>query len=94
MSAVVLVGSQWGDEGKGKITDYLAEKAAALRQQGLSPISIPYLVATRFGATGSHPVDPACRTGSCREVPLGKRNLLRAALEPHTVEGDIGIPSA
>ena len=27
MSGIVVVGSQWGDEGKGKITDYLAQKA-------------------------------------------------------------------
>ena len=27
MSTVIIVGTQWGDEGKGKITDYLAEKA-------------------------------------------------------------------
>ena len=27
MSTVVVVGTQWGDEGKGKITDYLAESA-------------------------------------------------------------------
>jgi len=27
MSGVVVVGTQWGDEGKGKITDFLAEKA-------------------------------------------------------------------
>lgn len=27
MSAIVVIGSQWGDEGKGKIVDYLAEKA-------------------------------------------------------------------
>ena len=35
MSTVVLVGTQWGDEGKGKITDYLAEKAdLVVRFQG------------------------------------------------------------
>lgn len=35
MSAIVLVGSQWGDEGKGKITDFLAEKAdCVVRYQG------------------------------------------------------------
>lgn len=35
MSAVVLIGSQWGDEGKGKITDFLAEKAdLVVRYQG------------------------------------------------------------
>ncbi|QNB47133.1 adenylosuccinate synthase [Thermanaerosceptrum fracticalcis] len=35
MPAVVLIGAQWGDEGKGKITDFLAEKAdMVIRYQG------------------------------------------------------------
>ncbi|MEO1171605.1 MAG: adenylosuccinate synthase [Myxococcota bacterium] len=35
MPSVVLVGAQWGDEGKGKITDYIAESAdAVVRYQG------------------------------------------------------------
>lgn len=35
MSTVVVVGTQWGDEGKGKITDYLAEKSEVVaRYQG------------------------------------------------------------
>lgn len=35
MAGVVVVGSQWGDEGKGKITDYLAQKAdVVVRYQG------------------------------------------------------------
>ncbi|MEN6350204.1 MAG: adenylosuccinate synthase [Syntrophomonas sp.] len=35
MTAVVLVGAQWGDEGKGKITDFLAQKADCVaRYQG------------------------------------------------------------
>lgn len=35
MSALVLVGAQWGDEGKGKITDFLAERAdCVVRYQG------------------------------------------------------------
>lgn len=35
MPAVVLVGAQWGDEGKGKITDYLADDADCIvRYQG------------------------------------------------------------
>ncbi|RJQ32506.1 MAG: adenylosuccinate synthase [Peptococcaceae bacterium] len=35
MAAVVLVGAQWGDEGKGKVTDFLAEKADfVVRYQG------------------------------------------------------------
>ena len=35
MSSVVVVGTQWGDEGKGKITDFLSEKAEDVaRYQG------------------------------------------------------------
>ena len=35
MSGIVVVGTQWGDEGKGKITDFLAEKAdIVVRFQG------------------------------------------------------------
>lgn len=35
MAGVVVVGSQWGDEGKGKITDYLSHKAdIVVRYQG------------------------------------------------------------
>ncbi|MGL6249099.1 MAG: adenylosuccinate synthase, partial [Culicoidibacterales bacterium] len=35
MSTVAVVGTQWGDEGKGKITDYLAQEAdVVVRYQG------------------------------------------------------------
>lgn len=35
MSGTVVIGAQWGDEGKGKITDYLAENAdVVVRYQG------------------------------------------------------------
>jgi adenylosuccinate synthase len=35
MSAVVVIGAQWGDEGKGKVTDFLAQKAdLVVRYQG------------------------------------------------------------
>jgi adenylosuccinate synthase len=35
MPAIVIIGAQWGDEGKGKITDYMAEKAdMVVRYQG------------------------------------------------------------
>ena len=30
MSSVVVIGAQWGDEGKGKIVDYLAQKAGVV----------------------------------------------------------------
>ncbi|MFH5881414.1 adenylosuccinate synthase [Liberiplasma polymorphum] len=35
MSTITVVGTQWGDEGKGKVTDYLAQKAeVVVRYQG------------------------------------------------------------
>ncbi|MCL6581692.1 MAG: adenylosuccinate synthetase, partial [Firmicutes bacterium] len=35
MGATVVVGGQWGDEGKGKIVDYLASRAdVVIRYQG------------------------------------------------------------
>ena len=35
VKTVVVVGTQWGDEGKGKITDYLAQQADIVaRYQG------------------------------------------------------------
>ena len=35
MSSLIVIGAQWGDEGKGKIVDYLAEKAdMVVRYQG------------------------------------------------------------
>ncbi|PWI56832.1 adenylosuccinate synthase [Sulfoacidibacillus thermotolerans] len=35
MATVVVIGTQWGDEGKGKVTDYLAEKSSVVaRYQG------------------------------------------------------------
>lgn len=29
MSSIVVVGANWGDEGKGRIVDFLAEQASA-----------------------------------------------------------------
>ena len=35
MSTFIVLGAQWGDEGKGKMTDYLAEEAeVVVRFQG------------------------------------------------------------
>ena len=35
MSTVVIVGAQWGDEGKGKVIDYLSKEAdVVVRGQG------------------------------------------------------------
>ena len=34
MSAFIVLGAQWGDEGKGKMTDYLARADVVVRFQG------------------------------------------------------------
>ena len=35
MATAMVIGTQWGDEGKGKIVDYLAQKAdVVIRSQG------------------------------------------------------------
>jgi len=58
MSAVVLVGSQWGDEGKGKITDFLAEKAdCVVRYQG--------------GSNAGHTVEVASEKFMLHLIPSG-----------------------
>lgn len=58
MSATVLIGSQWGDEGKGKITDFLAEKAdCVVRYQG--------------GSNAGHTVEVAHEQFKLNLIPSG-----------------------
>lgn len=58
MSAIVLVGSQWGDEGKGKITDFLAERAdCVVRFQG--------------GSNAGHTVEVASEKFMLHLIPSG-----------------------
>lgn len=58
MSATVLIGSQWGDEGKGKITDFLAEKAdCVVRYQG--------------GSNAGHTVEVANEQFKLHLIPSG-----------------------
>src|SRR3954469_20264396 len=55
---VVVVGSQWGDEGKGKLVDVLAERAAwVVRYQG--------------GANAGPPAHPANSTFGRPQIPSG-----------------------
>lgn len=58
MSAVVLVGAQWGDEGKGRVTDFLAQKAdMVVRHQG--------------GANAGHTVVVGPKTYKLHLIPSG-----------------------
>ena len=58
VSAVVLVGAQWGDEGKGRVTDFLAQKAdMVVRHQG--------------GANAGHTVVVGTQTYKLHLIPSG-----------------------
>ncbi|MBR3722323.1 MAG: adenylosuccinate synthase [Selenomonadaceae bacterium] len=58
MSTVVIVGTQWGDEGKGKIVDYLAEQAqSVVRYQG--------------GSNAGHTVSAGGKEYKLRLMPSG-----------------------
>ena len=61
MSVRCIVGAQWGDEGKGKITDYLAEKSDVVaRYQG--------------GSNAGHTVDKGGEVYKLHLVPSGILN--------------------
>lgn len=58
MTSVVVVGTQWGDEGKGKITDFLSEEANVIaRYQG--------------GDNAGHTIKSAGKTYKLRLIPSG-----------------------
>ena len=60
MPATVVVGTQWGDEGKGKFTDLLAkEMAIVVRYQGGHNAGHTIVVDGEVFASSS------CRAGSC-----------------------------
>jgi adenylosuccinate synthase len=82
-STVVVVGAQWGDEGKGKLVDVLAERAAwVVRYQG--------------GANAGHTVEIGDRKYVLHQVPSGILHPgVRCAigngvvLDPETLFGEI-----
>ena len=58
MTAVAVVGSQWGDEGKGKITDFLSKEAA-------------YAVRSNGGNNAGHTIEIDDQTFKMRLIPSG-----------------------
>ncbi|MBA1392352.1 adenylosuccinate synthase [Lactobacillus sp. XV13L] len=58
MTAVAVVGSQWGDEGKGKITDFLSKKA-------------DYAVRANGGNNAGHTIEMDGKTFKMRLTPSG-----------------------
>lgn len=58
MTAVTVVGSQWGDEGKGKITDFLSKEAA-------------YSVRSNGGNNAGHTIEIDDQTFKMRLIPSG-----------------------
>ena len=82
MSLIIVVGVQWGDEGKGKVVDYLTEKAdLVVRFQG--------------GSNAGHTLVVDGEKTALRLIPSGilrknTRCLLAAGVvvEPHTLLGE------
>ena len=58
MASVIVVGTQWGDEGKGKIVDYLAEKSE-------------YIVRSQGGSNAGHTVVVGENKYKLRLLPSG-----------------------
>ena len=83
MSAFVVLGSQWGDEGKGKMTDYLAEGAdVVVRYQG--------------GNNAGHTVEVGDKKYKLHLIPSGilyrdKLNVIGngVVLDPENILGEI-----
>jgi len=51
---VIVIGTQWGDEGKGKIVDLLTERAVAVAMQQMKDHPVPGRL--RHPGWGPHPV--------------------------------------
>ena len=67
MAGVVVVGSQWGDEGKGKITDYLSSKA-------------DYVVRYQGGNNAGHTIEFNGHKFALRLIPSGIFNAKTVVL--------------
>ena len=67
MTAVAVVGSQWGDEGKGKITDFLSKDAA-------------YAVRSAGGNNAGHTIAINGKTFKMRLIPSGIFAASKAAV--------------
>ncbi|PKM78724.1 MAG: adenylosuccinate synthase [Firmicutes bacterium HGW-Firmicutes-15] len=77
MPAVVLVGAQWGDEGKGKITDFLAEDAdCVVRYQG--------------GSNAGHTVELANEKFMLHLIPSGILHAEKLCVIGNGVVVDLG----
>ncbi len=67
MAGVVVVGSQWGDEGKGKITDYLSQQA-------------DYVVRYQGGNNAGHTIEFNGKKFALRLIPSGIFNAKTVVL--------------
>ena len=59
MPAIVLLGAQWGDEGKGKATDILGDK-------------VKYVVRYQGGNNAGHTVDRKSTRLNSSHIPLSR----------------------
>ena len=66
MANTILVGAQWGDEGKGKIIDFLTEHAdIVVRSQGGNNAGHTVIVDGQEVRAAPHPERAFCGRGKC-----------------------------
>lgn len=82
---VVVLGSQWGDEGKGKLVDILAQKYEIVAR---AQVSSGLLVQKRWGRSYIHGSD--CTQAQCLDLVL---NVCKSCYLMYRVEPMPGTPS-
>ncbi len=87
MGNVVVVGSQWGDEGKGKIVDWLSERAdMVVRFQGGHNAGHTLVI---DGI--SYKLSPACHRALCAPANWRSSAMVWSSI-PHALIAEIGPP--
>ncbi len=88
MGAIVVLGTQWGDEGKGKATDLLADDVDyVVRYQGGN--NAGHTIIVHEPSTGSEDVEPEVRTLKLHLVPSG---VMYPAVTPVIGDGVVVDP--
>src|SRR5664280_3805233 len=75
MPGIVIVGAQWGDEGKGKITDLLGEQVGDLSLSLIAPLGADDHDSGHVGFSlrGPAQAERAAAVSSARESPESSR---------------------
>lgn len=92
MGVTSVVGANWGDEGKGKIVDFLAEKSdAVIRFQGGA--NAGHTIINKYGKFALHLVPSGvCHEGTVNILGSGVAVDIEKLLDEIKILGDRGVP--